>query len=61
MHAHFSIDDPLDMYLKKLRKIFPNVHPKIKLKIIIFKNSKLSFKGGFVPDIFAGGRGKSQN
>ena len=24
MHAHFSIDDPLDMYLKKIRKIFPN-------------------------------------
>ena len=24
------------------------------MKIIIFKNEKISFKGGFVPDIFAG-------
>ena len=23
--VHFSIDDPLDMYLKKLKKIFPNL------------------------------------
>ena len=42
-HAHFSIHDPLDMYLKQLRKIFPNFPKKKKLKIIIFKNSKFLF------------------
>ena len=28
MHVHLSIHDPLDMYLKKLRKIFPNFPKK---------------------------------
>ena len=30
MHVHFSTDDPLDIYLKKLRKLFPE-----DLKILI--------------------------
>ena len=49
MHALFSIKK-----LKNSEKYFQIFHTKIKLKIIIFKNSKFSFKGGFVPDIFAG-------
>ena len=43
--------------LKNSEKYFQIFHEKIKLKIIILKNSKFSFKGGFVPDIFAGGEG----
>ena len=61
MHAHAYVRahaarmillfrPPLICTLKKSEKYFQIFHKKIKLKIIIFKNSKFSFKGGFVQD-----------
>ena len=59
MRAHacmriFQLMTPSICTLKNSEKYFQIFHKKIKLKIIIFKNSKFSFKGGFVPDIFSG-------
>ena len=61
MRAHacmriFQLMTPLDMYLKKLKKYFQIFYKK-KLKIIIFKNSKFSIKGGAVGAYFGKGLG----
>ena len=50
MHVHacmriFQLMTPLICTLKNSEKYFQIFHKKIKLKIIIFKNSKFSFKG----------------
>ena len=45
MRAHFSIADPFDMYLKKLRKYFQIFHTKIKSKIIILKTQNFHLRG----------------
>ena len=50
----FQLMTPLIYTFKNSEKYFQIFHKKIKLKIIIFKNSTFSFKGRFVPDIFAG-------
>ena len=60
MHACmriFQLMTPLIYTLKNSEKYFQNKKKKFRILDPLLKKTFFLFKGGFVPDIFAGGEG----